>query len=162
MITLKCSGESCRTAERNRWKPWLTGSYPLCLARSAIRPFLLGAGWELCDPTCQVRGVNLARLLSSRQDHSAQSSVIPWWLQPPNSRFPSPHQKSGHSLLCPPPSALAWAGPSCSWQGALVAGAGAEEVSPCICEAPQLPECCHHPGDMSVMGRSMLAPSSLL
>ena len=75
------------------------------------------------------------------------------------STFPLPPPEKWAQPALSTPSALAWAGPSCSWQGALVAGAGAEEVSPCICEAPQLPGRCHHPGDMSVMGRSMLAPT---
>ena len=161
MVTLKCSGESCRTAERNRWKPWLTGSCPLCLDHSAIRPFLLGARWELCDPTCQVRGGSLERLLSSRQDHSAQSSVAPWWLQQPDSRFPSPHQKVGTACSVQPLSPSLGRSPL-SLAGGSCCKAGAEEVSPCIHEAPRLLERCHHPGDMSVMGRSMLAPSSLL
>lgn len=125
--------ESGRTAERNRGKPWLTGSCPLFgpLCHQALPPV---CQVELCDPTLPGQGGGLERLLSSRQDHSAQSSDSRW-LQQPDSRFPSPTRKWAQPAQSNP-SAPAWAGALVPGRGLLLQELELKKSAPCIHEAP--------------------------
>ena len=131
VVTLKCSGESCRTAERSRWKPWLTGSCPLCLDHLPSGPSSWVPGGSSVTPPARsgeaasaADRTTVHRVLSLHGSCNSLTHVSPpstrKWAQPALSN----------------PSALAWAGAPCHWQGALVAGLELKKSTPAFMRLP--------------------------